>query len=138
MDRRDPPEPNRGLDGETVHSADRAAHAEHRPADVSGRSHPADMARAERPQQRQAVDSPSRRWLTDRYHILSHTTSHSQRCGATACGPGLRVCAAPACRHGKPLGGGAPGTLAGPGICDIRMSWRPSSGNGLVQAPRQA
>ncbi|KAF7184816.1 hypothetical protein CNMCM7691_006685 [Aspergillus felis] len=62
------------------------------------RSHPAGMARAERPQERTASDSPSRRWLTDRYHILSHTTSHSHRYGAAACGPDPRSGAASGCR----------------------------------------
>ncbi|KAF7172660.1 hypothetical protein CNMCM5623_004802 [Aspergillus felis] len=42
------------------------------------------------PQQRTASDSPSRRWLTDRYHILSHTTSHSRQYGAATLGPDPR------------------------------------------------
>jgi hypothetical protein len=56
---------------------------------------------------------------------LSHTIayfSHSHRYGVTTCGPDPRT---PRNRHAKLalFGGGAPETLAGPGICDIRMSW---------------
>jgi hypothetical protein len=69
---------------------------------------------------------------------LSHTIayfSHSHRYGATACGPDPRTCTVSACYFGPiwpgvaPFGGSAPETLAGPGICDIRMSWRLSMGD---------
>ncbi|KAF7172659.1 hypothetical protein CNMCM5623_004801 [Aspergillus felis] len=83
-----------------VSSTGRAVHAEHQPVDVPGGGHRAGMARADRPQQQEATDSPSRQWLTDRYHILWHTISHSRRYGVATHSPGLRVCVAPACQSG--------------------------------------